>query len=1043
MPARCVHCNTSTPHWRCLLLALILVIPAAFGDTPLPKTIVFNRDIRPILSENCFHCHGPDRNTRKAGLRLDVEAEALKDLGGYRALVPGKPDQSELFQRITTLDEDDLMPPPKSGLKLTSREKELLRRWIEQGATWQAHWSFLPPVSAPPPKTNLKKWARNPMDQFVLARLEQEGLKPSPEADRTTLIRRVTLDLTGLPPKPSEVEAFLKDKSPKAYEKVVERLLQAPHYGERMALPWLDAARYADTHGYQKDNERSMWAWRDWVIQSFNDNMPFDLFTIEQLAGDLLPNATLSQKIATGFNRNHRINAEAGSIEEEFLAEYAADRVDTTSMVWLGLTVACARCHDHKFDPISQKDYYRLFAFFNNVAEKGVDGVGPSPAPQLAVPLPGYENAIARAEKRLAELTDQWQASPESLHTERTRWEKELSGKISGVNGTPVWSLASPTEIVSAEGTKFERLEDLSILGHGPNPLNDVHTVTIPFDDGTLNAVRLEALTHESHENGSLARSFDGNFVLSGFEVELVPSNAPPQRAVIGSAVADYSQPHWPVTAAIDDDHNNGWAVDGGTKRENRTALFILKESLSGSPGAVLKVRLRYQSKEEQSIIGRFRLATISHSNPSLEINEALPATVIAALKTSPTRRTEAQHEAIDAHFRAVAPVLAPVRAKVLAAREELAKLRRASVTSVMVMQELEQPRETFILERGLYDKHGEAVTPGVPSSLPALKTSSRATRLDFARWLVSPENPLTARVAVNRFWQMYFGTGLVKTAEDFGTQGEWPSHPELLDWLATEFIRSGWDVKAMQRLIVTSATYRQSSRVSAELLERDPENRLLARGPRLRLPAQFIRDQALAATGLLVPKIGGPPVKPYQPEGIWSAVAGINSNTTKYHQDTGEKLYRRSLYTFWKRAVPPPNMMVFDAADREVCSVQRKVTNTPLQALTLLNDVMFVEAARALAEQILSQPNRSTEQRIQNAWSRVLARKPSIGELNQLTRGFADYQSHFRQSPEAAMQLIETGESVANPHLDPTTLAAWTTVAAVILNLDETLTKE
>lgn len=1007
------------------------------------SAISFNRDVRPILSDNCFACHGFDAGQRKAKLRLDTADGAFKENeDGVAPIKPGDLAQSEAWRRIVSDDRDEVMPPPKSHKQLTAAQKEIIKRWIEAGAAWQGHWAFIKPERPALPTVQQPEWVRAPIDHFILASLEREGLAPSPEADRAALIRRVTLDLTGLSPTPEEVRAFLEDASPRAYEAVVERLLRSPHYGERMALPWLDAARYADTHGYQKDNERTMWAWRDWVIDAFNANMRFDQFTIEQIAGDLLPNATLAQRVATGFNRNHRINAEAGAIEEEYRAEYVADRVDTTATVWLGLTVACARCHDHKFDPITQRDYYRMFAFFNNVAENGVDGVGPSPVPQLNVPVPGFEDAIARAQNRVNELNARWLAEGRGLKEEQARWEGRLRGKLDGLEGSQVWSVAEPVSIASAEKIKFERLDDGSILGSEANPLNDDHTIVLPLDAGRATAIRLEALTHETHERGSLARSFDGNFVLSGFEVEVTRPGAAPQRLAVREAVADYSQPGWPVAAAIDTSNDTGWAVDGGSKRENRAALFILASPVSGTPGTRLTVRLRYRSKEERCLIGRFRLATTDRTTPTLETMEALPQSVIAALKMPPENRSTEQEEIVASAFRSSAPQLAGVRAEIEAARRELAALRRSAFTTVMVMEEQTPPRETFVLQRGNYARPGEKVTPGVPASLPPIEAAT-ASRLDFARWLVDPANPLTARVAVNRYWQMYFGTGLVKTTEDFGTQGEWPSHPELLDWLATEFIRTGWDVQAMQRLIVTSATYRQSSRVPPALLERDPENRLIARGPRFRLPGHFIRDQALAAAGLLVPKIGGPPVKPYQPAGLWEGVAGINSNTTKYQPDSGADLHRRSLYTFWKRAVPPPAMMIFDAADREVCSVKRRVTNTPLQALNLLNDVTYVEASRALAARVLAVPGIAREERLRHMWRRVLAREPEPHEVRRLDEALAAYRARFRASPAAAAELIRVGESSVDAQLDPVELAAWTTLAAVILNLDETLTKE
>jgi cytochrome c553 len=1040
---------------RCLAHpALFLLALPAWAPAAAPPRLEFNRDIRPILSENCFQCHGPDSNKREAELRLDREADAHKDLGGYRAIVAGKPDESEVIVRVLSDDPDEVMPPPKSALKLTAREKELLRQWIEQGAPWQEHWSFIKPERPVLPRIadcrlpiadwksggdGFSDWSVNPIDAFILKKLADEKLAPSREAAPEQIVRRLTLDLTGLPPTPEEVDGFVRESIgnlQSAIGNLATRLLASPHYGERMALPWLDAARYADTHGYQKDNVRTMWAWRDWVVRAFNDNVPFDRFTLEQLAGDLLPDATLAQRLATGFHRNHRINAEAGAIAEEYHAEYVADRVDTTATVWLGLTMACARCHDHKFDALTQRDYYRLFAFFNNVAEKGVDGAGPSPEPELTVPVLGFEKDIALAEKRVAALDAQLLRDAAAHREEQERWEEALRQRE---GGPAAWSLVEPLEMASTEGMQFERLDDLSILAGGPNPLNDDHTITLALESGAVSAIRLEALLHETHERGSLARSFDGNFVLSGFEVEVVDPGVVPRRVAVRAATADYEQAGWPVSATLDESGDTGWSVDGGTRREVRTAVFVLEKPIVSAPGRQLRVRLRYQSKEEQNLIGRFRLATTDRAAPALEPRDALPASVIAALAD----RSSAPQDILARYFRSAAPELAAPRTAHESARRELDTLRRRATTTVMVMNELKEPRATFIHLRGQYDKPGEQVTPGVPASLPALPSVPAPNRLDLARWIVAPENPLTARVAVNRFWQMYFGTGLVKTTEDFGTQGEWPSHPELLDWLATEFVRTGWDVKAMQRLIVTSATYRQSSKTTAALLERDPENRLLARGPRFRLPGPFIRDQALAAGDLLVPRIGGPPVKPYQPDGLWEGVAGINSNTTRYERDSGESLHRRSLYTFWKRAVPPPAMMIFDSADREVCSVKRRLTNTPLQALNLLNDVTYVEAARALAARVLRAPDLDDDARLRLAWRRVLARGPEPHEQQRLTASIAAYRARFHNTPGAAEEFIRVGDSKTDPKLDPAELAAWTTLASVLLNLDETLTKE
>jgi hypothetical protein len=790
-------------------------VQAAKPDAP----VNYNRDIRPILSNNCFKCHGPDPKERQAGLRLDLRAEALKPTeSGRKAIVPGKTAASALIRRINSSKEDIVMPPPDSNKRLTPDEKELLKRWIEQGAEYQELWSFVPPSRPPLPAVSRTGWVRNPIDSFILARLESEGVGPSPEADKATLIRRLTLDLTGLPPTPTEVSAFLADTSPEAYEKVVDRLLASPHFGERLAVDWLDAARFADTHGYHIDSGRDMSRWREWVIDAFNNNMPFDQFTIEQLAGDLLPNATAEQRVASGFNRNHMINFEGGAIPEEYQAAYIIDRVNTTSTVWLGLTIACAQCHDHKYDPITQKEYYQLYAYFHNVPESGLDGQKGNAAPVLKMPTP-------QQRQKLEELSTSIQQIEKQLHEQRGE------------------SAADPAASKQADQGKQLR-DELANL------------------------------------------------------------------------------------------------------RKTRT-----------------------------------------------ELEKQIPTT--------------------------------------------------------MVMQELPKPRETFMLIRGQYDKKGEKVTAGVPASLPPLPSAAPANRLGLARWLVDPQQPLPARVMVNRYWQMFFGTGLVKTAEDFGSQGELPSHPQLLDWLAVQFMDGGgkkpWDIKALLKLMVTSAAYRQSSAVTQALLAKDPENRLLARGPRLRLQAEFIRDQALAVSGLLNATVGGHSVSPYQPPGLWEELAsredGKNWTAQTYVQSHGKDLYRRTMYTFWKRTSPPPTLITFDAPDRETCTVRRARTNTPLQALVLMNDPTYMEASRKLAERIMKEAG-DTEERITLAFRLLTARPPRPAELAALAKIFEKECEVYHKDEQAALKLLSVGEAERDGKLDAAELAAWTTVASVILNLDEAVTK-
>jgi hypothetical protein len=761
--------------------------PVRAGD---PGSLDFRRDILPILSEHCFLCHGPDSKTRKADLRLDVKEGALRT--SDPVIVPGKSGESELILRIVSEDPDEVMPPRKSGKALAPRQIELLKTWVDQGAPWSRHWAFEQPRRHGPPAVKRPEWSRNPIDAFVLARLEKDRLSPSATAAKATLIRRVSLDLTGLPPSPREVDDFLADPSPDTYEKLVDRLLASPGYGERMAMDWLDGARYADTNGYQNDFARTMWPWRDWVIAEFNANEPFDRFTIEQIAGDLLPGATLAQRIATGFNRNNRTVTEAGSIDEEWRVENAVDRIETTATVFLGLTMGCARCHDHKYDPISQAEFYQFFGFFNSINEKGVYTEQKGNVPPLIV-LPGADDRRRRGEF------------------------------------------------------------DLAI---------------------------------------STARAY-------------------------------------------------------GTKKHAE---------------ALAKQKAEYE-------------------------------------KTMP---------------------------------------------SVMVMEDLPKPRPMYPLKRGQYDQPDKTrpLQPGTPSCLPNLPAGAPRDRLGLAKWLVSPEHPLTARVEVNRIWQHHFGVGLVKTAENFGIQGEPPSHPELLDWLATELIRTGWDVKAMHRLIVTSATYQQSSRVPPALLAHDPENRLLARGPRFRLSAEVVRDNALTIAGLLAPRLGGPSVKPYQPAGLWEELAG-GAGEGPYIQSKGADLYRRSLYVYRKRTVPHPAMATFDAPSRETCQVKRARTNTPLQALELLNDVAYVEAARALAQLMFSEGGCSPDRRIVYAFRRAMARTPTPAELAVLRRGLQCYLAAYRSDPGAAEQLIRHGESPPQPGIDRVELAAYTATAGVILNLDEAISQE
>jgi hypothetical protein len=1000
----------------------------------------FRRDIRPILSDSCFHCHGPDESTRKAKMRLDTKEGAMAERKGRFPVVPGKPDDSEIFRRIFSNDPDEQMPPPDHPRQLNPNQKELIKKWIAQGANWQEHWAFQKAVRPELPKVKNRRWPRNEIDHFILARLEREGLKPSSEAEKTILLRRVTFDLTGLPPTPEEIEAFLKDKSANAYEKVVDRLLSSPRYGERMATDWLDASRYADTNGYQVDRERDMWRWRDWVIKAFNENKPFDQFTIEQLAGDLLPNATLEQKIASGFNRNHRINMEAGSIPEEFFVEQVIDRVDTTSTVWLGLTMGCARCHDHKYDPVTAKDFYSMYAFFNNVAEQGVDRNNVlrnnvvNTRPILKLPAPEVEKRLAEADKEIAAKKAELNALADKLTLGQRDWEQRVL-----TNAVP-WEVLKPVSLETKSKTiTLTEREDGIIDAAGKMAREEVYTLVANTGLTNLTGIRVEVFPLPGSTNHALGRSADGNFVLASIQVEISSKTEEKKVIEYGKATATTVRGGFRAEGAITRSPNdsNGWSAKS-TNGESAILVVEPKLPVELPPGATLTIRLS-QNAAGKAQIGRFRLSVTGDRHPAI-----LTPALEEVLQVEATKRNGKDKKTARDYFLSYQSDHRNLSME-LDALNDKRKAIEGEIPSAMVMQELEKPRETFILVRGAYDKKGERVYPNVPSILPSLPAAKETNRLAFAGWLVSPENPLTARVTMNRIWDSFFGMGIVKSVENFGVQGELPTHPELLDWMATEFMRSSWDLKAMQKLIVMSATYRQSSRVTPELVERDPENLLLARGPRFRLSAEMIRDQALFAAGLLSEKVGGPPVKPYQPEGLWEELAAgpVGTGFATYEQGRGEDLYRRSLYTYWKRTVPPPSMTTFDAGAREICTVKRSRTSTPLQALALLNDITYVEAARKLAERMITEGGTSADDRIRHGFLLATARKPKSEELKVLQRGLDARLTEFRNAGEASEKLLSVGESKRNAELNPAELAAYTTIAGIMLNLDEVVTKQ
>jgi hypothetical protein len=1035
--------------------ALHLLIAAPLLAAPGAKPVDFNRDIRPILSDNCFTCHGPDEKPRMANLRLDTREGLLGERPGGAIVAAGDSASSKLYQRLAAGKPALRMPPAHTGKSVSAAQVALIRKWIDEGAKWETHWAYLSPrpVAAPQIRSN---WPRNPIDSFVLERLHQEKLRPSPEANRETLLRRVTLDLTGLPPTTAELEAFLKDRTPGAYERVVDRLLASPRYGEKMALHWLDIARYADTHGYHIDSHRTMWPWRDWVIRSFNNNLPYDRFVIDQLAGDLLDSPTQDQRIATGFNRNHMINFEGGAIDEEYRTEYVVDRIEATSTAFLGMTMGCARCHDHKYDPISQRDFYRFFAFFNTVVEKGLDGRVGNAAPNMRVASIGQEVELDRL---ICDLNEKQAAFPTAAARKlQTAWEKErareltaevkdgiqahfrfddnledssgsylrarvTSGEVSfgpGMTGrSAAFEPEDRIEIHAARGFTGGRPLALSVWIR-PGGEKDAHILRSLDSAGH----GWELYTEDSYHIPDLKRGARLFLRLTSGKGELrVRSRQPVLFGQWTHIAVNYngSVPALFFDGAPAEIDTLQASLDAGFANLNPLEITGYRGSLDD-----LRIFQRQLAPEEIE-----RLAI------------HMPADTLLAIEAS--KRSRDEQSRLREYFltHAAPDDIRAMHAGIKALTKRKENFERL-IPTTMVMQEMDKPRDTAILARGQYDAPGEKVTAGVPSVLPPLPEGVPPNRLALARWFTDPSHPLTARVAVNRFWQTYFGTGLVKTAEDFGSQGEAPSHPQLLDWLALEFQRTGWDVKAMQRLIVTSATYRQVSKVTPELAERDPENRLLARMSRRRLPGELVRDNALAVSGLLNPDIGGPSVFPYQPAGLWDELAygGVYS-AQAYTPSTGRDLYRRSMYTFWKRTVPPAELSVFDAPDREKCVARRPVTNTPLQALVLMNDPTYVEAARALAGRVLKEAKPGISSRIALAFELTLQRKPSAKEAAVLRTLITRQTAHFAAHPDAALQLLDVGESKPGAPLAPAELAAWTGAASVLLSLDEAITKE
>lgn len=1191
------------PHWSAFLVLSFatssIVFARADGDEAAEQVPSFNRDIRPLLSDRCFHCHGTDANTRAADLRLDSFEAATADRGGFAAIVPGDPDSSELLYRAAHEEDDLAMPPADSNkARFTERELQLLRRWIQAGAEYEEHWAFVAPTKPPVPEFEHDAWCTNEIDRFLLRELDRVGVAPADPADRATLLRRVFLDLTGLPPTLEELDRFLADDRPDAFERQVDVLLTEEPYktrlAEHFATPWLDAARYADTIGIHTDNGRQLWPWRDWVLAAFRDNLPYDRFLTEQLAGDLLPDATTSSRVATGFQRSHVITDEGGAIDEEYLVEYAVDRTNTTGAVYLGLTVGCARCHDHKFDPLTQEDYYELYTFFRSNDEPGLysqsGDVNRAFEPFIEVPSDEQVAELAEYAKRIEEA-EAALAQPLNGEAERrTSFENELATRA-GV----AWSRTAFVDAASSEeGVEFRALADGSVLVEGPVPTIEDHVFR--YTTGAVDArlLLIEALVPEGHTGPG--RVAHGNAVMSELvlETRALGSRSAWREVPMRWAWTDHTQPSgkFEATNVLFGEDQLGWALDSHGSSPDRTLIVLTDEPFGAAGGTELRVTFVYRSIYPQHSLGRVRLSV----SPLVD-ESVLPVAGGTWFKAGPfeaTSKAEAydgEHRPSDAEFLRVAhgddrwrlyenfvdgqrkvfgetgiasnyvgrvlwspderdlelslgsddgirvfvngeavfekrvdrgvaedqdratvhlfpgpnqlvieaintggaggvyfqalegddvlvgelpSMLFPesatpenqradqdlawrrrffedwrelddARLALVAERDEL----QASVPRTMVLKELAEPRMSYVLDRGQYDhpRTDAPLSADTPSFLPAFDDDAPKNRLGLASWMTSAENPLVSRVAVNRFWMQVFGKGLVRTPSDFGFQGQWPTHPELLDWLAVDFRESGWDVHRLLKKLVLSSTYRQSSRVRAELADMDPDNRLMARYPRRRMGAEGIRDNALFVSGLLVERFGGPPVKPQQPDGLWREVSMLQSNTRTFEASQGEDLWRRSVYTYWKRAVPPPNLQTFDAPTRESCVISRESTNTPLQALTLLNDVQFVEAANALGARGLALDEPDDRARTRTMFRMVTGRAPESDELAALERTLGELRSSFEADPEQASALLAYGsETMAMPEStlethSPVERAAWSLLANAMLNLHETVT--
>lgn len=1024
--------------WTCLSLSAAVPVTAA----ELPEVVEFNRDIRPILSDNCFFCHGPDKNKRQADLRLDTEAGLLGAAGSAGAVVPGKPDESPLLQRILTADPETHMPPPSTGKLLTADQIQLLRRWIQQGGRYEGHWAFLPLNPGAVAGTDHSPAAvAAKIDEYVDSSLQSAGLQAVEAADRITLIRRLSFDLLGLPPTPEETAAFVADQSPDAVQKLVDRLLESPHFGERMAVWWLDLVRYADSVGYHGDQEVSVSPFRQYVIQSFNSNKPFDQFTVEQLAGDLLPGATLEQKIASGYNRLGMMSAEGGVQDREYLAKYIAERVRNASGTWLGITLGCAECHDHKFDPFTTRDFYRFEAFFADIRERGLYSGANSDGnwgPYVKVPTAEQSAQLDALSVRIAELQRVLETPTPELAAAQQAWEQ----------GQQPWIPLTPDSLQALSGTQLKTRADGAILATGPNPATETYTLSFSKLPAAVTAFRIEVLPDDSLPQKGPGRAGNGNFVLSELTAK-VRTAAGEQSVSLQNATATYEQTgaaggnpygRWAVAAAIDADAKGrtwGWAVMEQVGR-SQTAVFETTADLTLSEGAVLSLVLDQNLDNPGHNIGCFRIFASTAARP-LRATEAIPAEIAVIVAVPSEQRSEQQSARLAAWYRTIAPPLKAAREQLAAAEKERAGIE-AALPSTLITEAV-APRMVRVLPRGNWmDESGEVVTPALPAVFakePA--QDQRLNRLDLARWIVAADNPLTARTTVNRLWKVLFGAGLSRRLDDLGAQGEWPSHPQLLDFLAAEFQAGGWNLKQLIRSIVLTRAYQRSSRAAAGVRELDPGNRWLARQGRFRLDAEFVRDNALEISGLLVKSVGGRSVRPYQPAGYW---AYLNFPTREWQNGAGSELYRRGLYTHWQRQYLHPSLLAFDAPSREECTADRNRSNTPLQSLVLLNDPTYVEAARGFAERILREGGATEAERISFAFRKAVSRDASADEAEVLTELLQKHRTEYAANPAAADAILRTGSLPVPGEADRTQLAAWTSVARVILNLHEVMTR-